>query len=125
MGSFIELNDTLQITTKQGFPVNVLNLEKHRNNPIKVENLTDDIFEFHDKYGARIYHPAPCRCFLVHNLDGKWLYWGKIIMFEQTIKGDSKDTQVTSGKYKIIQIYDSKYQEQITKNESPQELSYF
>lgn len=30
MGSHIELNDTLQITSEQGFPENVLNFEKHR-----------------------------------------------------------------------------------------------
>ena len=125
MGSYIELNDTLQITTEQGFPENILNLEKHQNNPIKLEDVADRIFEFHNKPNARIYHLPPCRCFLVHNINGKWLYWGKIIMLEQTISGNSKDTQTTSGKYKIIEIYDPEYQMQITKHETPEGLSYF
>ncbi|MBI2543371.1 MAG: hypothetical protein HYW24_04255 [Candidatus Aenigmarchaeota archaeon] len=125
MGSYIELNDTLQITTEQGFPSDVLNLELHRRNPIRLDDVADRLFEFHDKPGARVYHPAPNRCFLVHNIDDKWLYWGKIIMFEQTIMGESRETQKTSGKYRIIEIYDPEYQEQITRHESPDGLSYF
>ncbi len=125
MGSFIELNDTLQITTEQGFPEVLLNLGKHQKNPIKLEDLGDKIFEFADKPRARIYHPAPTRCFLVQNIQGKWLYWGKIIMIEQIISGTTKENQTTSGKYKIIEVYDPKYQIQITKYESPEGLSYF
>lgn len=125
MGSHIELNDTLQITSEQGFPKNILNLEKHQNTPVKLGDVADKIFEFHDKPGARIFHLPPNRCFLVHNIDGKWLYWGKIIMLEQTINGSAKDKLTTFGKYKIIEIYDPKYQVQITKHETPKGLSYF
>jgi len=125
MGSYIELNDTLQITTEQGFPEDILDLKKHQNNPIKLESLADKIFEFHNKPNARIFHLPPTRNFLVHNINGKWLYWGKIIMLEQTISGNSKDTQTTSGKYKIIEIYDPEYQMQITKHETSEGLSYF
>lgn len=125
MGSFIELNDTLQITTEQGFPADILNLERHRKNPITVKELEEKVFEFHNKHGARIFHLAPTRCFLVHNIDRKWLYWGKIIMIEQTVRGVSRETQTTSGDYKIIEIYDPVYQEQITIHESPRGLSYF
>lgn len=125
MGSHLELNDTLRITDEQGFPSDVLNLEKHRKNQIKLEDVENRILEFHDKPGARIYHNAPTRCFLVHDIKGKWLYWGKIVILEQTIRGMNKETQKTSGKYKIIQIYDPRYQEQITKNESPKGASYF
>ena len=125
MGSFIELNDTLQITTDQGFPADVLNLEKHQKEPIALNDVKDKVFEFTNKLKARIYHPAPTRCFLVQNIDGKWLYWGKVIMLEQTISGDEPDNQTTSGKFKIIQIYDKEYQVQITKNESPVGKSYF
>jgi len=125
MGSYIELNDTVQITTEQGFPADVLNLEKHQQNPIKLQDIADKVFEFYDKPGARIFHLAPTRCFLVHNIDGKWLYWGKIIMLKQTIKGESKETQTTSGKYKVIEIYDPEYQKQITKHETEEGKSYF
>ncbi|MFH1188976.1 MAG: hypothetical protein V1652_04000 [bacterium] len=68
---------------------------------------------------------SPTRCFLVQNINGKWLYWGKVLIIEQTIQGNSKETHTTSGKYKIIEIYDPEYQVQITKHESPDGLSYF
>ena len=125
MGSFIELNDTIQITEDQGFPADILDIQKHRDTPIIFDDIKDKIFEFTNKPKARIYHPAPNRCFLVQNIDGKWLYWGKVIMFEQTIKGDTIDNQTTSGKFKITQLYDPEYQAQITKNESPNGKSYF
>lgn len=125
MGSYFELNDTLQITTEQGFPEVVLNLKKHQSQPIQLADVADKIFEFKDKPNARVFHLAPCRCFLVHNINGKWLYWGKIIMLEQTIKGSTKNNQTTSGKYKIIEIYDPEYQIQITKHETSEGLSYF
>ena len=124
MGSYVELNDTLQITTEQGFPKE-LDLNKHRKHPFISSNFEGKIFEFHNKPGARVYHTPPTRCFLVHNINGKWLYWGKIFMIEQTIKGETKDTQTTSGKYKIIEIYDPTYQEQITRHETSEGLSYF
>jgi hypothetical protein len=125
MGSYVELNDTLQITTEQGFPEVVLNLEKHRKTPIKTGDVAGQIFEFHNKPSARIFHLPPTRCFLVHNINGKWLYWGKILMLEQTISSGNKDAQTTSGKYKIIEIYDPEYQEQITRHETSEGKSYF
>lgn len=125
MGSYIEFNDTLQITYAQGFPTKLLNLSKHKKNPIKLKDVQGKIFAFHDKLGARIYHLPPTRCFLVQNIGGKWLYWGKIIMLEQTIREDGKGKCGTSGKYKIIQVYNPDYQKQMTLNESPKGASYF
>jgi len=125
MGGFVKLNDTLQITTEQGFPSNELDLSKHKKAALKASDFEGRVFEFHDKPGARIYHPAPNRCFLVHNIDGKWLYWGKIIMLEQTISGETKESQKTSGKYRIIQIYEPKYQEEFTRHDCPEGKSYF
>ena len=124
MGSFVELNDTLQITSEQGFPEDILNLEKHKKSPITLNGVKDKIFDFHDKSNARVYHNPPTRCFLVHNIEWKWLYWGKIMMIEQTISSEGKDHK-TSGKYKIIDIYGPEYQELFTKNESPEGKSYF
>jgi hypothetical protein len=124
MGSCIELNDTLQITTEQGFPADLLNLEKHWKEPIKASDFEGNVFEFRNKPGARLYHTPPCRCFLVHNIGGKWLYWGKALVIEQTISGEGKG-QVTSGKFRIIEIYDPEYQKQITKNETDEGKSYF
>jgi hypothetical protein len=122
MGGYIEINDTLQITTEQGFPEKILNLEKHQKNPIILDEVKDKVFEFYDKPNARIYQVSPTRNFLVHNIDGKWLFWGKILIIEQNIKSEG-EKHVTSGKYKIIKIYDPEYQKQITVNES--DSSYF
>ena len=105
MGSFIEFNDTLQLTTEQGFPKE-LDLKKHFKKPFSEKDFKDKIFSFQDKPNMMIYHPAPVRVFLVHNINGKWLHWGKAHIIEQTIHAE---TQTTSGKFKIIQIYDPKY----------------
>lgn len=125
MGSYLEINDTLRITAGQGFPTDILNLEKHRAHPITLTDVADKIFEFKNKDGARIYHQPPTRCFLVQDIDGKWLYWGHILILEQTIKYDADNTATTSGKYKIIQIYDPTYQTEMTKRESRAGLSLF
>ena len=125
MGNYIKLNDTLQITTDQGFPADILILEKHQKEPIKLEDVQDMVFEFHDKPSARVFHSTPTRCFLVHKIEGKWLYWGHIIMLEQTIHSEDKESQTTSGKYKIIKIYDPEYQKQATTNETPPGKNYF
>jgi len=100
MGSFIELNDTLQITKEQGFPPE-LDLEKHLQTPFTVEDFKDKIFEFHDKPDVRIYKLPPVRNFFVENKDGKWIYWGLIHILETTCDYVKK---TTSGKYKIIYI---------------------
>ena len=121
MGSTIELNDTLQITTEQGFPVE-LQLDKHQQKPFSAADFTDRIFEFHDKPDLRIFHPAPTRVFLVHNINGKWLYWGHALIIEQTINAQ---TNTTSGKFVIIKIYDPEYQRQISKNEVNTGKNYF
>ncbi len=105
MGSFIEFNDTLQITTAQGFPKE-LDLKKHFKKPFADEDFKNRLFEFHDKPNMRLYHPAPIRVLLVHNIDGKWIHWGSAHITEQTIHADN---QTTSGKFKIISIYPPEY----------------
>jgi len=119
MGSYLEINDTLRITAEQGFPADILNLEKHCTNPIVLVDVADKIFEFKNKPDARIYHRPPTRCFLVQDIDGKWLYWGHILMLEQTIKTGDNGISITSGKFRIIQIYEPNYQAEMTKRESP------
>ena len=39
MGSSIEINDTLQVTTEQGFPADVFDLAKHLKTPIKLGDV--------------------------------------------------------------------------------------
>ena len=101
MGSFVELNDTLQITKEQGFPAE-LDLDKHLQTPYAVEDFKDKVFEFYDKPGVRIYHLPPVRNFFAENRDGKWIYWGLVHIIETTCNYVKK---TTSGKYKITYIY--------------------
>jgi len=100
MGSYIEINDTLQITKKQGFPKE-LDWKQHKKMPYNVEQFKDKIFEFKDKPNIRNYHMPPVRNFLVENIDGKWLYWGLVHILE--IHHDYIN-KTTSGKFKIIHI---------------------
>lgn len=100
MGSFIEINDTLQITKEQGFPEE-LDLNTHIKSPYKADDFKDKIFEFNNKPKIRIYKVPPTRNFLVENKEGKWIYWGLIHVVEIT---HNYLNQTTSGKYKIIYI---------------------
>ncbi len=101
MGSYIEINDTLQITKKQGFP-SELDFKKHRNHPLTANNFKGKIFKFRNKDKIRIYHAPPVRNFLVQNIDNKWLYWGLIHILEVT---HNQVKKTTSGKFKIVYIY--------------------
>lgn len=101
MGSLVEINDTLQISRKQGFPLE-LDFERHCKKPFSVEDFQEKVFEFHGKDGIRIFHAPPVRVFLAENRDGKWLYWGLVHILE--ITHDFKN-RTTSGKFRIIYIY--------------------
>ncbi|HUQ85329.1 MAG TPA: hypothetical protein VM077_03305 [Candidatus Limnocylindrales bacterium] len=100
MGSFIEINDTLQLTKEQGFSPS-LNLEQHLKKPIVMADVTDQVFEFRDKQDIRIYKIPPVRNFLVENREGKWIYWGLVHIIEVT---HDNNARTTSGKFKIIKI---------------------
>ena len=104
MGSFIEINDTLQISSEQGFPEG-LDYRKHKIKPFTADDFKGKIFEFKDKPKIRSYQLPPVRNFLVQNIDGKWLYWGLIHVIE-VVHDNLKQT--TSGKFKIIYIYTPK-----------------
>lgn len=100
MGSYIEINDTLQITKEQGFPVE-LNWKQHLKNPYTAEQFKDKVFEFKNKPNIRNYQMPSVRNFLVENINGKWLYWGLVHIIE--VKHDYIN-KTTSGKFKIIYI---------------------
>ena len=131
MGSPIELNDTLQITTEQGFPEDVLNLSRHQKTSIAIQEVQNQHFSFSNKDGARLFHLDPVRVYLVHKLDGKWLFWGQALIQSQKIekklsdKGIWDGDWVTSGTFIIKKIYDPEYQEIFTRNETPPGKSYF
>jgi hypothetical protein len=100
MGSFIEINDTLQITKAQGFPAE-LDIDKHLQTPYLLEDFKDKIFSFENKPDIRIYKAPPVRNFFVENSNGKWIYWGLVHILEITHDYEKK---TTSGKFKIIKL---------------------
>lgn len=131
MGSFIEINDTLQITTAQGFPASLLNIENHRKNPVTHSDFAGTLFTFKNKPRQRVFQSDPVRVYYVHNIDGKWLFWGRILIQSQTIEKtldpDGKWTGewATSGTYSIMDIYDPEYQETFTRREAPDDRNFF
>jgi len=138
MGSLLEINDTLQITTAEGFPADIFDLERHRKQPITLADVKGRVFEFSGKAGPRFFHLDPVRVYWYHNIDGRWLAWGQIVMQEQTITRNPAFTQhqgavnvsdpeqwMTQGKYEVLKIYDPEYQEAFTRKDLPPELSYF
>ncbi len=108
MGSIIEINDTLQITTEQGFPKE-LDYTKHKVKPYVAEDYAGQVFAFKDKPKIRTYQQPPVRNFLVQNINGKWLYWGLVHIIETT---HDNLNRTTSGKFKIIYIYTPEEMEQ-------------
>ena len=132
MGSMVEINDTLQLTTEQGFPSDILDLKKHQQKPVTLSDVQDRLFEFKDKPSARIFQLDPVRVYYVHNIDGKWLFWGRVFIQSETIykkvdaNGNWKEGDwLTSGTYKIIYIYYPKYQKPFTLHEAPADRNYF
>lgn len=131
MGSTIELNDTLLLTPEQGFPADILDWETHRREPIALSRVAGVVFEFGGKAGARLFHLAPTRVYLVQNVSKKWLFWGKAQLVSQSIQqeldADGKWTWswTTSGRFTISELYDPDYQEAFTRRESPPGASFF
>ena len=120
MGSKMIFNDTLQITSEQGFPKELV-LEKHLKKPFKLEDFKGKKFSF-KKPDFRIYHTPPNRVFLVHNIAGKWLYWGHCVITEQTL--NIEDTS-TSGKFIITKIYNPEKQKLMSNTEVPEGCEFF
>lgn len=132
MGSFVELNDTLQLTKEQGFPAHIFDFERHQKHPITTEEVAGRTFSFTNKPAARIFQLDPVRVYYVHNIDGKWLFWGRVLIQSQHIEKKLDDkgcwdgqSWMTSGTYKILNVYDPEYQKTFTLNEAPPDRNYF
>ena len=140
MGTMVEINDTLQLTTGQGFPADILDRAKHLKKPVTLSAVKGRIFEFKDKPSARIFQLDPVRVYYVHNIDGKWLFWGRVLIQTLSIyknakpdgtpivpgaKPDAAADWLTSGTYVIMDIYDPEYQKTFTRHEAPPDRNYF
>lgn len=101
MGSTIRVNDTLQITTEQGFPT-ALGIHQHLKSPLLAAHFQAQIFSFHGKEGIRNFQQPPVQNFLVENHAGKHIYGGLITMLSVT---HDYVGNVTSGSYRIHTIY--------------------
>ena len=62
MGSYVEINDTLQITKEQGFPKE-LDWKQHLIKPYTAEQFEGKVFEFSNKPNIRNYQMPPVRFF--------------------------------------------------------------
>ena len=140
MGCFYELNDTLLLTKVDGFPSDILNIERHRKNPVTLKDVDGKIFSFRNKPAARAFQLDPVRVYLFERTEaGKWLGWGRVFIQSLTIerRKDLPPTDpsgpiefkvgdwLTSGTYRIIEIYDPEYQEIFTLHEAPRAWGYF
>lgn len=129
MGSAIELNDTLQLTEKQGFPSHILERARHLKREIQLADVAGKSFSF-QKDDARIFHLEPVRVYLVENIGGKWLFWGHVYIQSQSISQKLVDRSwrgdwITRGTFKIVELYDSTYQELFTRKEAPAAKNFF
>jgi len=100
-GEKVELNDTLQLTPEQGFP-DFLIWEEHERTPFNASITSKEVFSFQKKPRRRIFHEEGIRVFLVENRDGKWIYWGLVHILSTSY---DKETDTTSGTFKIIHIH--------------------
>ncbi len=142
MGSIIDINDTLELTVEQGFPADVFDLERHQTKPITIDDVKDLVFEFHGKVNPRIFQLDPVRVFFYQNITNaagatKWLAWGEVLVQSLTIEknpnaphgakiNESDPKQwVTSGKYRMLKVYDPEYQRITTEHQTPDGFNYF
>ncbi len=96
----LALNDTLQITEAQGFP-------------IKLELNKEYSFE---KDKLRLFRLPPVRVFLAHNKNGVWDYRGEALITELNILPlESK----TTGKFKVVKIYSEEHRKVMNENMQP------
>lgn len=132
MGSYVEINDTLQLTTEQGFPSEIFDYECHQKTPVTLEDVAGKVFKFENKPSARLFQLDPVRVYYVHNIDGKWLFWGRVLiqtqLIEKKLEADGSwdgESWKTSGTYTILNVYDPEYQKTFTLNEAPDDRNFF
>ena len=139
MGCSYELNDTLLLTADQGFPDIIFNYERHVKKPVTLKDVEGMIFSFNNKPAARAFQLDPVRVFFFENTkEGKWLAWGKVLIQSLTIQ-HKKDITInpqnaiqfqpedwlTSGTYKILEVYEPEYQKIFTCHEAPPAWNFF
>ena len=114
MGSLIEINDTLKISKERGFPKELV-YEKFIESPEEFASFVGQEFEFWNN-DERLYNRPPTRVHLVEEMaDGKWLYWGHVMVVEQTISNGK-----TFGKFRIRKLMKSRLSGKVILAGSPE-----
>jgi hypothetical protein len=114
-----EINDTLNLTCEHGFPSDLKFRDNLRDHAKVLRNFIGKEYGFF-RPGLRLFHDRDTRSWLVHNINGKWLYWGHARVLEQRLVNGN-----TEGVYSIAKIYDPISQLITTLNEAPEGKSYF
>ena len=138
MGCAYEINDTLLLSQDQGFPSDVFSYEAHVAKPVTTADVAGKVFKFHDKPAARAFQLDPVRVFLVENTtNDKWLVWGKAFIESLTIEHVNTTVDpsnaikfepgdwMTSGTFKVVEVYDPDYQKVFTTHETPTAWNFF
>jgi len=140
MGPMVEINDTLQLTAEQGFPADLLDRAAHCRKPITLQDVCKRVFAFQHKPRARIFQLDPVRVYYAHNIEGKWLFWGRVLIQSLSIeknrradgslivkprRGEPDADWITSGTYTVLDLYDPEYQEAFTRREAPADRNFF
>ena len=111
MGNLIETNDVLALTKETGFPKE-LDYQKHLQEPYKLSDFKDKIFHFKNKQKIRVYKIPPLRNWFVEDIEGDWVFWGLVEILE--IHHDYQ-SQVTSGKFRIVHLHSPEEMKQLKK----------
>ena len=77
MGSMLEINDTLQLTTEQGFPAETLRSRAAPPGADHARRGEGHGVRVQGQARARFFHLDPVRVYWYHNIDGRWLAWGR------------------------------------------------
>jgi hypothetical protein len=137
MGCAYEINDTLLLSEAQGFPSDVFSYEQHVKSPITTKDVEGKVFSFNSKPTARAFQLDPVRVYFVENTPaGKWLVWGKAFIQSlhiEHVKNSAGDNPIqfipgdwmTSGTFKVVEVYDPEYQKVFTDHEVPAVWNFF
>ena len=79
-----------------------------------------------------IYQLDPVRAYYAHNIGGKWLFWGRVLIqslhLEKRLSEDGSwdgTSWKTSGTYIMLNVYDPDYQRTFTIHEAPDDENFF
>lgn len=106
MGSRIEMNAVLKLTTEAGMP----------EHPVVGER-----YQFRLR-GKRIFQFAPIWVTLVHSIDDKWKVIGQAHVVKQTIDAEQ---HITTGEFVVTRLFPEEFSRLASRYEVPDGESYY